>query len=460
MRQRIVYCCLLCWLSSCHIDSSTGSTTPPGEFSSDTATNFVFILCDDLGYGDLGAYGNPVIKTPVLDSLAASGLTLTSCYAGAPVCSPARAAIMTGRNPNRVGIRDWIPQNSGIYLHEEEMTVAELLQAAGYRTGLVGKWHLNSRTDGTEPTPTEHGFDYAFYTQNNAIPSHEDPVNFIRNWEAVGPLEGNSTSIIVDEAIDFLQQDAAHQQPFALFVMFHAPHEPVATPTAYQAMYPNYPDSATQPAYFGSVSLIDHEVGRLLRTLDELKLADQTFLMFTSDNGPETLNRYRGARHSHGTAAPLRGMKLDITEGGYRVPGIIRWPGHTPTSQTSDTPVCGTDILPTFCEIAGITLPGNVELDGASIVPVFRGQPVARDKPLYWQYDRALSSPFTISLRKGDWKLLTNKTLDSAVLYNITQDISESNNLSEEYQQRVDLMKQDARALYNNINAEEEQANL
>ena len=456
MRYVFTYC-LFGLLTGCQIDNSTSHTAPPDN---DSPANFVFILCDDLGYGDLGCYGNRTIKTPVLDSLASIGLKLTSCYAGAPVCSPSRAALMTGKNPNRVGIRDWIPENSGIYLHEEEMTIAELLKSAGYRTGLIGKWHLNSRVDGTEPTPAEHGFDYAFYTQNNAIPSHENPVNFIRDGKPVGPLEGNSTSLIVDDAINFLQRDSASNQPFALFVMFHAPHEPVATPQAYQAMYPSYPDTSTRPVYYGSVSLIDHEVGRLLNALDMMKLTDQTFLMFTSDNGPETLNRYRGAQHSHGTAEPLRGMKLNITEGGYRVPGIIRWPGQTSAGSISDVPVSATDVLPTFCEIAGINPPDNMKLDGTSILPLFHQQPIVRDKPLYWQYDRALSRPFTVSLREGDWKIITDKTIDSTSLYNLAEDIDETNDLSQQYPQLTDSMKADANALYRDINTTEEEVEL
>ena len=453
-------CCMFSLLVGCHIDNPSHQKTTQHKSSGTAATNFVFILCDDLGYGDLGCYGNRTIKTPVLDSLASVGLRLTSCYAGAPVCSPARAALMTGKNPNRVGIRDWIPENSGIYLHEEEMTVAELLKTAGYRTGLIGKWHLNSRVDGTEPTPTEHGFDYSFYTQNNAVPSHENPVNFIRNGEPVGPLTGNSTTLIVDEAISFIRRDPAQQQPFALFVTFHAPHEPVATPASYQALYPDYPDTSTQPVYYGSVSLIDHEVGRLLQALEEMKLTDQTFLMFTSDNGPETLNRYRGAQHSHGSAKPLHGMKLDITEGGYRVPGIIYWPGKTLAGSISDTPICGTDILPTFCEVAGVIPPSNIELDGTSILPIFRQQPIVRSKPLYWQYDRALSKPFTVSVREGDWKLITNKSLDSVSLYNLSDDIDESSDLSAQFPQRVDSMMEDANALYDDVNAVKEEVKL
>src|SRR5262245_8162959 len=190
--------------------------------------NIVFFLCDDLGYVDLGCFASKVIKTPHLDNLAASGIRLTHCYSPSPVCSPSRAGFLTGRNPNRLGIRDWIPLNSGVKLNKDEISAAKLLQAAGYRTGHVGKWHLNSKMDGSEPTPGDHGFDHWFATQNNAIPSHENPTNFVRNGKPAGKLTGNSSTLIVDEALRFL--DATRDQPFALFVWFHAPHEPVATP--------------------------------------------------------------------------------------------------------------------------------------------------------------------------------------------------------------------------------------
>ena len=166
--------------------------------------NFVLILCDDLGYGDLGCFASPVIKTPHLDKLAADGVRLTHCYSSSPVCSPSRAGFLTGRNPNRLGIRDWIPLNSGVFLPRDEITVARMLKGAGYRTGHVGKWHLNSKFNGMEPTPGDHGFDHWFSTQNNAAPSHENPTNFVRNRKAVGPLQGNSSTLIVDEALRFL----------------------------------------------------------------------------------------------------------------------------------------------------------------------------------------------------------------------------------------------------------------
>ncbi|MCC2670361.1 MAG: sulfatase, partial [Armatimonadetes bacterium] len=172
-----------------------------GAAAADPKPNVLFVLCDDLGYGDLGCFGSPDIKTPNLDRMAAGGLKLTSFYAPSPVCSPSRAGFMTGRNPSRLGIRDWIPQGSGIYLRKEEVTIPELLKTAGYRTGHFGKWHLNSRFNGMEPTPGDHGFDYWFSTQNNAVPTHQDPTNFVRNGKRVGPLKGNSSTLITDETI-------------------------------------------------------------------------------------------------------------------------------------------------------------------------------------------------------------------------------------------------------------------
>lgn len=414
--------------------------------------NVLFILCDDLGYGDLGCYGNAVIKTPNLDRLAVEGMKLTSCYAGAPVCSPSRAAIMTGRNPNRLGIRDWIPADSHIYLKPSEVTVAKLLKQQGYRTGLVGKWHLASVMDGTEPTPGDHGFDHYFATQNNAAPSHENPVNFVRNGEKVGRLEGNSSTLIVDEALRFLEGQGG--QPFALFVCFHAPHEPVATPARFTEMYASEPD-ATKRTYYGSVTLMDHEVGRLLEAIDDRGLRASTLVMFTSDNGPETLKRYKGAEHSHGSPGPLRGMKLHMYEGGYREPGIIRWPGKTQPGQVCDEPVCGVDVLPTLSAITGAGLPADRAIDGASFLPIFEGKPIVRKKPLYWQFDKAISGPWKISMRQGPWKILANASLDAFALYNLAEDIGETHDLAAAEPERVRSMSAELKRLHGEINSED-----
>lgn len=409
--------------------------------------NFVYVLCDDLGYGDLGCYGNPVIKTPCLDRLASEGMKLTDCYAAAPVCSPARSGIMTGRTPYRSGIRDWIPAGSSVFLKRREISVARLLKSVGHTTCHSGKWHLSSRLDGSEPTPGDHGFDHWFSTQNNAAPSHRNPRNFVRNGKAVGPLEGYSSGLIVEEAIRFIRQ--VKGKPFAVFVWLHSPHEPVATPDEYLAMY-GHVDDATKRVYCGSVTELDSEVGRLMRALDEMKLAEETFVMFTSDNGPETLRRYAGAKYSHGSPGPFRGMKLHLYEGGIRVPGIIRWPGHTKPGQVCGEPVNGTDILPTFCEIAGVEVPGDRAIDGASILPIFRGKPIEREVPLYWRYDRALGGP-KVAMRQGNWKLLGDAGLEKFELYNLEDDIGEIRDLSAREPDRLKKMVSALREVHRQV---------
>jgi arylsulfatase len=413
--------------------------------------NIVVILSDDLGYGDLGCFGHPTIQTPHLDQLAKDGLRLTACYSSAPVCSPSRAGLFTGRQPYRYGIRDWIPANSGIFLPRRETTVASLLRATGYRTALAGKWHLNSKMDGTEPTPGDHGFDHWFATQNNADPTHQNPTNFVRNGQRVGPLQGNSSTLIVDEALTFLK--GVKDQPFALFVCFHAPHEIVATPTEYENRYRGEADQTVR-TYYGCVTLMDHEIGRLLKELDDRGLRDSTFVFFTSDNGPETLNRYKTANHSHGSAGPLRGMKLQLTEGGIRLPGIVRWPGHIQAGRESAEPVWNIDLLPTLCGLAGASVPTDRFLDGADLRPLFAGKPIERKAPLYWQYDKALAD-WKVALRKGDWKLLADGKLERFALYNVAEDLGEKKDLAADPAQaeRLTELRRELQRMHQQINA-------
>jgi arylsulfatase A len=403
--------------------------------------NVVVLLCDDLGYGDLGCYDHPKIKTPHIDKLATDGIKLTSCYCGLSVCSPSRAALMTGRNPYRYGIRDWIPLNSGIYLPKEEVTVAARLKAAGYRTALCGKWHLNSKFNGIEPTPGDHGFDHWFATQNNAGPSHQDPANFVRNGKRVGPLNGNSTTLIMDEAISFIAE--AKDKPFAVFVTFHATHEPVATPAEFTDLYKAEPDE-TKRTYFGSVSLVDHEVGRLVTFLDDKKLSANTLVLFTSDNGPETHLRYKTAERSHGSAGPLRGMKLHLTEGGIRVPGIVRWSGKIKPGQVIDEPVAFLDLMPTLCALAGVK-PPEKPLDGTDVSAlILEGKKPARKVPLYWQYDKAIGDTdpvWTIAIRQGDYKLLADAKRERFALYDLKADVAEKTDLASDPKQAETLKR-------------------
>ncbi len=366
------------------------------------APNFVIVLCDDLGYGDLGCYGSTRIRTPHLDRFAAEGVRFTDCYSAAPVCSPARAAMLTGLIPDRTGVYNWIPEGSRMHLGRNYVTFAQLLRRAGYATCHAGKWHCNGRFNSPEqPQPSDHGFDHWFSTQNNAAPSHADPVNFVRNGAPVGPLKGNSSTLIVNEAIEWLKRLPAGK-PFCLFVCFHAPHEPVAADEEFLRFY----RGMTKPGealYCASVTQMDHEFGRLVRYLDESGHGGDTLVFFTSDNGPETPNRYKGAWRSWGSAGPLRGMKLDVYEGGIRVPGLLRWPGRTRAGQVISEPISGVDVLPTLCAAAGLAAPGD--LDGVSILPALQGKPLRRNRPLYWHYYNALSRP-KAALRAGSWKIL------------------------------------------------------
>ena len=224
----------------------------------------------------------------------------------------------------------------------------------------------------------------------------------MRNGQAVGEQEGYSAHLVADEALRWLKSGRDAAKPFFLYVCFHEPHEPIASDEKYTKLYPSA--DPTYSAHHGNITQMDDAFGRLMRGLDELKLRDNTLVMFTSDNGPAIT-----PRHPHGSAGPLRDKKGSVYEGGIREPGLIRWPGKTKPGSTSDEPVCGVDFLPTVCEITGIPLPADRKLDGASMLPVLGGGTVRRTTPLYWHFNQAFGGP-QVALRSGDWKILA--TLD------------------------------------------------
>ncbi|MAF09985.1 arylsulfatase, partial [Candidatus Poribacteria bacterium] len=276
--------------------------------------------------------------------------------------------------------------------------------------------------------------------------------NFVRNGVAVGPLEGYSSAVIVDEGIRWLEA-RTDDAPFFLFVSFHSPHEPVATSEEFTRMYEATAATPEEAIYFGNVTQMDHEVGRTLATLDDLGLRDDTFVMFTSDNGPETLNRYRGAARSYGSPGVLRGMKLHVYEGGIRVPGIVRWPGVTKPGSVVEDAVSGVDLLPTMCAAAGVDAPTDRHLDGADVARALAGEPIGRAKPLCWQYDAAISQP-RVAIRDGDWKLLANAELDEFELYNLREDPTERDDALERERTRAAAMRDTLRAMHAEVAAE------
>ena len=368
--------------------------------------NIVVVLCDDLGYGDVSLHGHPVIRTPNFDRFAAEGIRFTDCYAASPVCSPSRAGLLTGRVPDRAGLFNWVPMEPcAMHLRREEVTFAKVLAGAGYKTCLSGKWHLNGvlGPGNTQPDPGDHGFQHWFATGAWATPSQHNPDNFVRNGKPCGPIPGYSSTIIVDEALGWLDR-VGTATPFCLMVAFHAPHEPIASADRYRRLYAGRPHRRGEDEYFANVTELDAEFGRLLEYLDRHRLRDNTLVVFTSDNGPETLNRHPDAWRSYGSAGGLRSMKLSLYEGGYRVPGAIRWPGRIRAGQVSHEPVSSVDFLPTFCAAAGVPPPRR-RLDGVSLLPLFGGAAVRREVPLHWHYYNALDRP-KAALRDGDWKLL------------------------------------------------------
>ncbi len=414
--------------------------------------NVIIFLADDLGYGDLGCYGHAVIKTPHLDRFAREGMRFTQCYAACPVCSPSRAAILTGRTPYRNGVFTWIPANSFLHLRSSEITLPKLLREAGYCTCHVGKWHLNGNLRAPkQPQPSDHGYDWWFATQNNAEPSHQNPVNFVRNGQPVGKLEGYSALLVVQEAIQWLRKHRDPRKPFFLTVWTHEPHLPIESAPEFLALYPDLvrsdPDRAQHHA---NVSQLDHAFGTLMLTLDELGLRNNTLVVFTSDNGPEgagTKGRTRGS------TGGLRGRKRSLYEGGIRVPGIIRWPNHIAPNTVCDTPIIGSDLFPTVLAAAGVTAPKDRTLDGVNLLPLLAGKPLTRSLPMYWRY-HAAPGPFKVAMRDGDWKILADLNFTQFELYHLGNDPKETQNLADKHPDKLDELRTRLRQLHEEIEKE------
>jgi len=354
--------------------------------------NVVIMLADDLGYKDIGCYGGPV-ETPTLDALAAGGTRFSDFYSGCAVCSPSRATLMTGRHHIRTGVYSWISDaNQKSHLLEREITVAEILKSAGYDTAHVGKWHLGlpgGKHD--KPTPDKHGFDHWFATWNNAEPSHHNPSTFIRNGEPVGPLEGYSCQLVVDEAIDWLGRREDKTKPFFLNVWFHEPHAPIAAPDEIVSLYGALDDKAA--IYSGTIDNTDRAIKRLLAKLAELGAPEDTIIIFASDNGS-----YRDER-----TGDLRGRKGENWDGGIRVPGIFSWPGRIGEGIVSDVPAGLVDVLPTLCGLLDLEKPDGVPLDGSDLSGLLTGAgDFTRHQPLFWHLQK--SRPI-VAMRDGDYSL-------------------------------------------------------
>jgi len=425
--------------------------------------NILLIVADDLGYGDLGSYGHPTLKTPALDRLAREGLRFTSYYAAAPLCSPSRAAMLTGRIPFRTGIESWIPEGSDVQLGPREITLATLLKRRGYETFLSGKWHLNGGLDvPRHAQPTDHGFEHWLAFHAFAIPHHRNPENFFRDGKPAGRLAGYAAQIVVDQAISWLEARRG-ETPFFLYLALAEPHGTIASPEFFNELYSAFTRGTPDPfpngggippnlaargpgEYYANVTHMDFQIGRLLERLDHLGLRDGTVVVFTSDNGPVTDDwRHWYEVNLYGSTGGLRGRKADLYEGGIRVPAIVRWPEHVAPGRETDAPVIGYDLLPTLARIAGAPVPGDRPIDGEDFAPLLRSEAFARRRPLYWEFED--DQGFHYALRDGNSKLIADKSLAKRRLYDLARDRFEVDDRAAQEPNLVDTLLAKLRAI-------------
>lgn len=406
--------------------------------------NFIFIFADDLGWGDLGCYGHPSLKTPNLDKMAEEGVLLTNFYVANPVCSPSRTAVMTGQYPARHHIHRHLSNhqhnssnNMPDFLDPGVTLLTKLMQEKGYKTGHFGKWHLGGSDDA--PSPSDYGID-VHYTTN----SSDSKLNVPRH---------QSTEKIVDEAIAFIEKNK--DENFYVNVWTLVPHanlDPTEEQMApYENLGPQGPArqrgfSTPRQIYYAAVTDMDYHIGRLIDKLDKLGLSENTVIAFSSDNGPEDINIGNAAHSGVGTPGPLRGRKRSLYDGGVSVPFIVKWEGHTPEGLVDDESIAGTvDLLPTFCSLAGIALPDGYRPDGQDIGQILNGDPVKRERPLLWdwtatQAGHTFNKSPGLALRSGKWKFLMNPDGSRKELYDFEADpqCMELDNLADQHPELVE----------------------
>jgi arylsulfatase A len=389
------------------------TTTAAGPARADGRPNVILILADDLGYGDLGCFGQGLIRTPNIDRLAAEGVRFRQAYAGATVCAPSRCALMTGLHNGHAPVRGnkevqpegQLPMPTGTF------TVAHLMKKAGYVTGLIGKWGLGY--PGSASTPSTMGFD-EFFGYNCQRKAHEYYPDSLWRNDARVPLDGKTYShdLLAREALDFVRRH--RDRRFFLDLSFTIPHGKLRVPDF--GPYADEPWPEDHKTLAAMITRMDGDVGRLLTLLEELGLDRDTLVIFASDNGAA----WADARFRH--SGPLRGRKRDLYEGGIRTPAIARWPGHTPSGAVSDQVWAFWDLLPTLAELTGQSAPWG--LDGVSIVPALTGGPTFAHPPLYFEFHER---GFNQAARIGDWKAVRAGYGSPLELYNLREDPAERN---------------------------------
>ena len=368
--------------------------------------NVIVVMADDQGSVDLGCYGSKDLLTPHTDALAARGLRFTQFYAGAPVCSPSRACLLTGRTPARVGLTGNAGSQKGAPagLAPEEVTMAEMFKAAGYATAHVGKWHLGYSPD---RMPNAQGFDSSFGHMGGCIDNyshfyywngpnvhdlHRDGVEIFRDGEYFPDL-------MLEEASRFMEEN--RRRPFFVYYAVNTPHYPYQGEAKWLERFKDLPYPRNLYAAF--MASQDERLGRLLAKVDALGLRERTIVVFQSDNGHSTEER---AHFGGGSAGPFRGAKFSLFEGGIRVPALISWPGRLPQGETRDQPAHAADWLPTLADLCGLAPPER-PLDGRSLAPLLKSSAaVLPARPLHWQVGEGKNAQWAV--RSGDWKLISN----------------------------------------------------
>lgn len=428
-------------LAGCSLGSDTATDEPP---------NILFLLADDLGYGELGCYGQEIIGTPVLDSIAREGMRFTNFYAGNPVCSPSRAILMTGISSSYNQVRGnagWIPDRESfgrITISKDDVTLAEMLRGAGYQTAFIGKWHIDDHND-LSTWAFARGFDYAIQEQWGKT---DDGIVYDEQMHWVNAKED---SVYYDEtqwnckdefrtelAFDWLDKRMDRDKPFFLFMSYRAPH-------AHERYIHNkeiYADRGwpeVERRHAAKITLLDKQIGRMLKKLDSMGKLDNTLVLFTSDNGP---NAELGHDHEFfNSNGDLRGYKRDLYEGGVRVPTIALWRGRIAPGSVSDYIGSGQDFMPTIAEAVGAEVPSRS--NGVSFLPVLRGKPGSEREFLNWEYTNWSRDPdpFRQSCRIGNMKGVRYGPERPTELYDLSKDIAESNNVADQYPELVMRME-------------------
>ncbi|HEV8131609.1 MAG TPA: arylsulfatase [Acidobacteriota bacterium] len=388
--------------------------------------NIIFILADDLGYGDLGCYGQKTIKTPSLDKMAQEGTRFTQCYAGSTVCAPSRCALMTGLHTGHARVRG----NALVPLLPADVTVAEILKRAGYATALVGKWGLGE--PGTTGIPNKKGFD-EFFGYLNQVHAHNYYPDFLwKNEEKYSLKKGEySPDLFTREALDFVRRRKDH--PFFLYLAYTIPHannelgnqtgNGMEVPSDAPYSQESWPQK--EKNFAAMITRMDGDIGKLFALLKDLGIDDNTLVFFSSDNGPHKEGGHDpDFFHSSG---PLRGIKRDLYEGGIRVPMLARWPGRIKSARVSDQVWTFWDFLPTAAELAAVKAPDGI--DGFSMLPAILGKPQKRSHPyLYWEFHER---GFSQALRMGEWKAVRTSAGGPLEVYNLKSDIGERSNVAD-----------------------------